>query len=208
MLRRVIAVDPGRSSGVAAFSGVSLRSVAHVKTDAIDPWRKLDALRSALRSLDVPTTRGGKVRGMRVHFVTEAQFLGRDVRALLDIARNAACWEVCAQLLGCELLPQEHPASWQAAFGWHGKGKSTAWRKRQMCRVAEDRYGAALGPLAGQIDVQCATFIGAVASMRLGGWAGKHDVAALDWEWVRAERSNHAKDRDAYKRRKSQKAKK
>ena len=203
MERRLIAVDPGRSSGLAAFSGVALRSVARVKSESISPWRKLDALRVALRSLEVPTTRGGKVRGMRVHFVTEAQFMGRDVRALLDIARNAACWEVCALVLGCELLPQEHPASWQAAFGWHGKGKSTAWRRQQMQRVVDERYGPSMGPLAEQIDVQCAAFIGTVAMMRASGWEGKHDVACEDFEWVRAERSNHTKDRDAYKKRRT-----
>ena len=185
----LLAIDPGKSSGLAVFRGDSLVTVERVKSEPGDPWAKLEALRKGLSALGIATGAADPVFEIGVSTVVEAQFLGRDVHAMLDVAKSATTWEVAARLLGCKVLDREYPSTWQAAYGWQGRGRDAKWRRKQIHRLAVQQYGDRLGPYQKQIDVHCAALIGAVALMRLHGWNGKHDTPCKGFEWIHEERT-------------------
>lgn len=189
----LIAVDPGASSGVAVYAEGRLVHVERVQSHAVDPWPKIGAIRRAGRALDLPATAGGKLVGSpRAYFATEDQYLGHgNAQSMAELARNAACWETCAAIMGYTVRPRENPKVWQAAYGLHGRGKNHAWRAERIREIVAAQCNG-LAALAEQEDVQAAILLGAVAAMRLHGWSGILNEGQPPYEWVRHWRTKYA----------------
>jgi hypothetical protein len=186
---RLIAVDPGRSSGIAAIDGQAVVRADRVRSTAGDPWPKLQAIRAGLRALGLSLTDGGRLESLAcVGFVTEAQYLGRNPQSMLSVSESATAWEVCARLIGCEVREREHPASWQAAFGLNRKGGTKAWRKQRMRQIID----AAAQGIPDQDDVHCAILLGVVSQMRAAGWGGDYATTCGEFAWV-AEVREHSR---------------
>jgi len=117
-----IAVDPGRTSGVALWRGDRLLAFERVVSgpEEIDP--KVGALVELSRRCDVPL-RGSSFDRLEadVVFVTEAQFLGKGdparFRSALSTASNGVAWRVLARIMRARVLEPVHAASWRATFG-------------------------------------------------------------------------------------------
>lgn len=187
---RLIAVDPGRSSGIAAVDGEVVIWADRVRSAAGDPWPKLQAIRAALRALGLSLTDGGRLEALAcVGFVTESQYLGRNPQSMLAVAESATAWEVCARLIGCEVREREHPASWQAAFGLNRKGGTKAWRKQRMRQIID---AATACGIPDQEDVHCAVLLGIVSQMRAAGWGGDYATSCAGFAWV-AEVREHSR---------------
>ena len=193
-----IGLDPAKRSGISAFRGPHLVHSTFVISRAEDPTPKIVALREALASADVPTSRGGRVApGRRVAFVAEAQHLPKNdpdrFTSAVRVASADAVWEALARLLGLVVVDPVHPSSWQSLVGVAGPG----WSERRFDELAEitsRRLGLQLG-LAGKDrdkpdeDRLAAVFIGLHGHMRELGWRGNSDRPCEGLEWVLEERN-------------------
>jgi hypothetical protein len=186
-----IGVDPGASSGIAAYADAELVYVARVNSKDVDPTPKLQALKTAIAALPgVACTRGGRIHRTRVVLAVEDQFIGKFKKSGLVVARNAAVWQALGTLLGMAVVDRVVPGTWQATYGL---ATGTSERRAEGAReIALDRfpYLEDVGAGAGLPDVISAVLIATHVHMAESGWLGhkSHGVQVPvpdGFEWVR-----------------------
>lgn len=175
----IVAVDPGKTSGVALVDGARLVYAGKVVSEDVDPYPKVRELRKALELA------GGE---QRLYFVTEAQYIGntKAIASTIQVVRNAATWAVCARLLKIGDLGTVWPASWQALFGLSGGGADRAMVDKLRWNLVARRFGTVLGRTGRDPNVQSALLIGLYQSLKMGGWKrGKR--LPKNFEWINRE---------------------
>ncbi len=114
---KLISIDPGNVSGVAAFDGERWPLIFSVELDFNDPVPRYTSIRRCVEWMGL--TLDDDLEG--IEFVVEDQFLGGDnpgiFAASAMTASSAAVWESEARRWGIHLLKRIAPARWRAAWG-------------------------------------------------------------------------------------------